>query len=160
MIHDEIAAVVANWLRNSCSEKFPVSFMNLVSTAGEVPDVVGFNSSHSVIVEVKVSRADFKKDASKFWRQNPEFAMGDFRFYACPVDLIKAEEVPDKWGLLWVNEKGKVIVAKQILTGNINYTNPNRFKKDLQKERGIMYSALRRIFLHDKNVMGTIKAKK
>ena len=61
----------------------------------------------SFIVECKTSRSDFKRDASKPFRMNPEDSCGNWKYYLCPENLIRPDELPDKWGLIYVNEKGK-----------------------------------------------------
>ena len=66
----------------------------------------------SVLVECKISRADFKKDFSKSFRIEPEQGIGNWRYYMCPTDIIKIDEIPEKWGLIYVNEKRKLKVIK------------------------------------------------
>lgn len=67
--------------------------------------VDGFCIRHGFffVVESKVSRADFLADAKKSFRKNPEEGVGNYRYYACPEGLIKPEELPPKWGLIYVN---------------------------------------------------------
>ena len=69
----------------------------------ENPDAIGWryswgNASNegSVLVECKTSRADFKKDFSKSFRIEPEQGIGNWRYYMCPTDIIKVDEIPDK----------------------------------------------------------------
>ena len=61
----------------------------------------------SVVVECKISRADFFADREKPFRKNPELAMGCERFYLAPQGLIAAHELPAKWGLL--ESKGREV---------------------------------------------------
>lgn len=77
--------------------------------AGESPDAFGFGGSSSQLIEVKVSRSDFLSDKKKYWRKHPEHGIGRFRSYLCPEGLIKESDLPKYWGLLWINEKGKII---------------------------------------------------
>lgn len=78
---------------------------------GEMPDAIGLraanNSPESVVVEAKVSRTDFLADRFKPHRA-PGQGMGSFRYFICPEGLIQPEEVPEKWGLLWVSHRGTV----------------------------------------------------
>jgi hypothetical protein len=67
----------------------------------EIPDALGFTNWHSVLVECKISRSDFFADGKKVFRREPQRGMGNFRFYLCPAGLVKAEEVPDPWGLVY-----------------------------------------------------------
>lgn len=143
--HSDLCQIAARWLKNSCKERCPVVFTEIVTQASETPDVIGFNATHSVMIEVKVSRSDFLADRKKFQRIFPEMGVGDFRFYCCPENLIRVDEVPEKWGLIWVNAKGRCVVVKDVFVGNINSASSNRFLKKYElAERQIMYSALRR----------------
>ena len=66
----------------------------------------------SIVVECKLSRADFLKDASKAVRQNPRSGMGQRRYYLCPPEVIQIRDLPPKWGLLWA-AKNTVTVKKE-----------------------------------------------
>lgn len=59
------------------------------------------------LIEVKTSRADFLADAKKSHRQcsTPDAALGNWRFYLCSEGLIEPAELPEKWGLLWADER-------------------------------------------------------
>lgn len=71
----------------------------LKTLESEEPDVLGFGSNqHSVLIEVKISRSDFLTDMKKSFRKNPDMGMGTQRFYFCPTNLIKQEELPNGWG--------------------------------------------------------------
>ena len=80
---------------------------------GERADAILFSLDASFLIETKISRADFIKDKEKDFRKKPERGMGDYRYFACPSGLIKPEELPDKWGLIYVDEKlrGEIIVG-------------------------------------------------
>jgi hypothetical protein len=70
-------------------------------TSGEMPDAIGWKKAcHSVMVECKVTRADFLVDREKPWRQKPGRGVGSERFYLAPPGLIKMDELPAGWGLL------------------------------------------------------------
>lgn len=78
---------------------------------GEVPDAIGFRASGwedgSVVVEVKTSRSDFLADKKKPHRQDGK-GMGNWRYFLCPENVIRVDELPSGWGLLWVNTRGHV----------------------------------------------------
>ena len=85
----------------------------------ENPDAIGWRYGWglceyegSILMECKTSRADFKQDFKKKFRINPNEGIGNWRFYVCPTDVIKPEELPEKWGLIYVDEKRrtKIIV--------------------------------------------------
>jgi hypothetical protein len=66
-----------------------------------MPDAIGWKQAcHSVLVECKVSRADFLVDHEKPFRVKPEKGVGSERFYLTPPGLVKTEELPTGWGLL------------------------------------------------------------
>ena len=70
---------------------------------GELPDAMGWKKAcHSVLIECKVTRADFLADRAKPVRQNPEKGVGAERYYLAPRGLIRLEELPRGWGLLEV----------------------------------------------------------
>ena len=51
-------------------------------------DAIGWKRAcHSVLVECKISRADFLADRDKPFRQKPEFGVGSERFYLVPEGL-------------------------------------------------------------------------
>lgn len=75
---------------------------------GECPDAFAWGGSSTQLIEVKVSRNDFLSDNKKLWRKNPSYGIGKYRSYLCPANLIKTEELPERWGLLYIDEKGKI----------------------------------------------------
>ncbi|MGE4296810.1 MAG: hypothetical protein AB7E47_02175 [Desulfovibrionaceae bacterium] len=96
------------WLRNRCS----VAFAELVTIAGEIPDGWGYSADGSILVECKATRSDFLADAKKIYRRLPEKGMGNHRYFLCPPDLIKPEELPASWGLLYCYPKQIKVVVK------------------------------------------------
>ena len=79
---------------------------------GEVPDVIGWAGTGSVMIECKASRADFLRDATKPSRKKPALGMAHRRYYLCPAGVLKVEDMPPRWGLLWA-EKNRVIVQRE-----------------------------------------------
>ena len=71
----------------------------------EQPDAIGWRDGVSILIECKASRADFLSDKNKPFRSDPESGMGDWRFYLCPKDVIRPEDLPPGWGLLYATEK-------------------------------------------------------
>ena len=66
-----------------------------------MPDAIGWKRAcHSVVVECKVSRADYLADREKPFRQESHLGMGCERFYLAPAGMIRPEELPAGWGLL------------------------------------------------------------
>jgi hypothetical protein len=98
MTHDKLVARAVAWLRSyGCG----IVLSEQSCASGETPDAIGWKRGcHSVIVECKISRADFLIDQAKPFRQKPEKAMGCERFYLVPDGLLRPDEMPDGWGLL------------------------------------------------------------
>lgn len=113
--HAALCAIAAKWLRFPNSRgghgcQVALSEPRTGFLAGEIPDAIGFRVSEpgtgSVMVECKVSRADFLADARKPCRG--AVGMGLYRYYLCPEGILAPDDVPERWGLLAVNKRGTV----------------------------------------------------
>lgn len=143
--HQELVDIAHKWVlkKTSCG----VAFKELRTCAsnGETPDVIGFGAwCHSVLVECKASKSDFLADKKKSFRKDPSLGMGTQRFYCCPAGMISKEEIPEGWGLVYVNDKMKPECVYSPYIGNIGERNKG-FQKNIKAEHELMYSALRRI---------------
>lgn len=114
--HKELCIIAATWLKNTL--KCTIS-INEPKGIKENPDAIGWKFTYgttakegSILVECKTSRSDFKADAKKLFRQEPTKGIGNWRYYMCPEGIISESELPDKWGLAYVTDKGKVKVIK------------------------------------------------
>lgn len=119
--HRELCRIGANFLKRSESANGHGCHFVIVEPAsyGENPDVFGIRHgtesnyrTGTILIEVKTSRPDFLKDKKKKHRQKPETGIGKWRYYLCPENLILAEEVPDRWGLLYVTPGGQLKIIK------------------------------------------------
>lgn len=98
MTHAQLVEKAVRWLR---SYRCGVVLSEQACTSGEMPDAIGWKKAcHSVMVECKVTRADFLVDREKPWRQKPERGVGSERFYLTLPGLIKVQDLPTGWGLL------------------------------------------------------------
>ncbi len=98
MTHAQLVRKAVVWLR---AYRCGVVLCEQACASGEVPDAIGWKRAcHSVLVECKISRADFFCDRDKPWRQKPKTGVGCERFYLAPAGLIRAQELPEGWGLL------------------------------------------------------------
>jgi hypothetical protein len=135
MTHAALVRKAVEWLR---SYRCGVVLSEQACVSGEMPDAIGWKRAcHSVLVECKISRADFLADRAKPFRQKPDSAVGCERFYLAPRDLIRADELPSGWGLLELyNRKIEMIRAS---------------KKNLRSEEGfrcemnLLLASLRRV---------------
>src|SRR4051812_17606647 len=109
MQHSTLVATGVRWLSRRCS----VVLYEFATKADENPDVIGWApEAGSIVIECKVSRADFLSDAKKTVRKSYRAGMGQRRYFLCPADLIQVKDLPPKWGLLWAL-KGQVIVKRE-----------------------------------------------
>lgn len=98
MTHAQLVEQAVRWLR---SYRCGVVLSEQACVNGEMPDAIGWKRAcHSVLVECKVTRADFLADRAKPFRQEPEKGVGSERFYLTPFGFVKPEELPAGWGLL------------------------------------------------------------
>ena len=85
------------------------SSVELVCCGCELTDVWATNRDVSCVIEVKTSHADFLNDKKKFSRSERAeklgYQMGNYRYYLCPEGIIKEDELPEGWGLLYWNGK-------------------------------------------------------
>lgn len=94
-----------------------LSAVELVCYGAELTDVYATNRETSTIIEVKVSHVDFLNDQKKYARskeaEDAGHQIGNFRYYLCPEGIIKPDELPIGWGLLYWNGKkiDKVVPA-------------------------------------------------
>lgn len=98
MTHAQMVDLAVAWLRRY---RCGIVLSEQACASGEVPDAIGWKGKcRSVVVECKISRADFLADRGKPFRQDPEIALGCERFYLAPAGLIAPPELPPGWGLL------------------------------------------------------------
>lgn len=147
MTHNELCARAVKWLKGSKGCSVSISEMMACTPWGEIPDAIGFRSNYSVLVECKTSRADFLTDKKKLFRERPNRGMGTYRFYMCPPGLIQIDDLPEKWGLLYVHAK-RIQHVHGPLKSNIDYHDGEwEFNRHSKSEIALLVSALRRVGL-------------
>ena len=100
MTHAKLVELAVGWLRRY---RCGVVLSEQACVSGEMPDAIGWKKAcHSVLIECKVSRADFLADREKPFRRKPEEGVGCERFYLAPRGLIRVDELPAGWGLIEV----------------------------------------------------------
>ncbi|MBI6727323.1 hypothetical protein YA0089_27285 [Pseudomonas viridiflava] len=146
-LHKLLCKKGASWFR---SKGFPIAAPGISTHwTKEKPDVVSFRSNCSAIIECKTTRGDFLADAKKPFRSSG--GVGTYRFYLCPVDLIKIDELPLGWGLLYFD--GKKVIEVVCPMGNLwphqNSSDSlwDHFKhpSDVWVERSMMFALMRRM---------------
>ena len=73
----------------------------------ETPDAIGWNGGSSILVECKISRSDFFRNADK---PSHRAGMGMQRYFMVPAGLVAAPDMERfaEWGLLYVRDSGNV----------------------------------------------------
>lgn len=98
MTHPQLVQKAVEWLRRY---RCGVILSEQACASGEMPDAIGWKRAcHSVLVECKISRADFLADREKPFREKSRLGMGCERFYLAPSGLLRGDELPKGWGLL------------------------------------------------------------
>jgi hypothetical protein len=137
--HARLVEHAVHWLRSYY--KCGVVLSEQYCATGEVPDVIAWKGfCRSVLVECKVSRADFLADAAKPFREHPEEGMGCERFYLAPAGVIRREDLPKHWGLLELRAREIHMAVKP---GRIDLRSPAA----LMKEMNLLLASLRRVEL-------------
>lgn len=128
--HDRLVQVASKWLCRTCS----IVITELVSSAFEAPDALGWQGGRSMLVECKTSLSDFKSDAKKPFRTNPEMGLGVSRYFLTPPNLVTISDLPQGWGL--IEDHGKRI--KMLRASDV-------FRSNRITEVEILLSLVRRI---------------
>lgn len=109
MQHATLVQTGVRWLRQKCS----VVLYEFSVVRGESPDVIGWGSgAGSCLIECKLTRADFLRDAQKKTRKKPGEGMGHRRYYMSPPEVIGVQDLPPKWGLLWVSGRQVTVMRE------------------------------------------------
>lgn len=103
--HAELVSRASRWLKNSCGCSAVLSEIRAFTSSGECPDAIGWRSNYSILVECKTSRSDFLADKKKHFKSDPQRGVGTYRFYLCMPGIIKPEDLPEGWGLLYAEPR-------------------------------------------------------
>jgi len=134
--HAQLVSKAVEWLRRyGCG----IVLSEQACVSGEMPDAIGWKGAcRSVIVECKLSRADFLADRAKPFRQDPTLGLGCERWYLTPPGLLAADDLPQQWGLLELRA-GKAQVGAKAGRGN------QRSPTGLLYEMNLLLASLRRV---------------
>lgn len=135
MTHAQLVEKAVGWLR---AYRCGVILSEQACASGEMPDAIGWKrASHSVLIECKLSRADFLADRIKPFRQQQELGLGCERFYLTPPGLLQIKELPPGWGLLEVRRRKVEIVGRS--------ARDLRTAAGLAYEMNLLLASLRRV---------------
>lgn len=175
--HRDLCEIGARFLKRPASQNGHGCHFVIVEAScyGENPDVFGVRHGYeyqakedgtfsgafdvgSILIEVKTSRSDFLVDAKKKPRQYPETGVGKWRYYLCPTGLIREDELPAQWGLIYVNSRGHCEIVKGALSVKFKHSGGYRYrnltesfaqyafpKRNVQNEQNILTMALARL---------------
>jgi hypothetical protein len=135
MTHAQLVEKAVEWLR---SYRCGVILSEQACVSGEMPDAIGWKrASHSVLIECKISRADFLADRDKPFRQESELGLGCERFYLTPPVLLDPRELPPGWGLLEFRKRKVEVVRRS--------ARDLRTASGLAYEMNLLLASLRRV---------------
>lgn len=139
MTHAELVERAGKWLKNT--RRCTIVAMEITTTTtSESPDAIGWKGPRdSTVVECKTTRADFNRDRNKAFRRYWDMGMGQRRFYMTPPGLVKPDELPEGWGLLYCHPKKVEVVLETPL---VRYS-PEVTFNDVH----VLYSMVRRALI-------------
>lgn len=141
IIHKNLKDLALKWLKTKvidivCPE---VDFYNIKCVA----DVVGINYKRKEvrIIEIKSSKKDLIRDKKLFNEETSYFYHSHYVYIMCPKEVIKIEDIPKGYGLIWVDENEKIKVIKKPIK------NKSRLKTMFETTLRISTKKLTNIFL-------------
>ena len=136
--HKLLVDRAVKWLKNTLHCRVVLSELVAYTHSRETPDAIGWVNGLCILVECKASMSDFKADQKKAARADGHPALGDWRFYLTPPDLIVGPQAG--WGLYEVH--GTRVVWKS----GEKYANAKRapFEGCKRSEIAMLVSALAR----------------
>jgi len=135
MTHAQLVQRAVAWLRH---DRCGIVLSEQACASGEMPDAIGWKGAcRSVVIECKISRADFLADLQKPFRQKPELGLGCERFYLTPAGLLRGDKLPTGWGLLEC--QGRSIRMVRQSAKNL------RSARGFRHEMNLLLASLRRV---------------
>ncbi len=135
MTHAELCQLAVAWLRRPHSRGGHACQAAVAETRtgwdGEVPDAIGYRFTGSaedgtIVLECKVSRADFLADRHKPHRTAG--GVGNWRYFMAPEGLISVDDLPERWGLITVNSRGHLKTVRGV------YQDSNYYQQDERRQ--------------------------
>jgi hypothetical protein len=104
----------------------------------EIPDALGFqNDGRSILIECKVSKADYLADRKKLFRQAEYLGMGNEMYFLIPYGVIEKKDYPEKWGVLIYHPGGMIRMEQK----------PECFETNKAAEVALLTAVVRRLKL-------------
>lgn len=153
MTHEQLVVAGAKWIKRVW--RAPVVATELVTSAMETCDVIGWNShGRSIVLEAKTSIADFKADLKKPFRKFARAGVGDYRYFITEPGLLRGALLPDGWGLLEVGANVQILLRSHAADcycrevekkRNVDYCSPAFRFKAMHNEALMLMSICRRL---------------
>lgn len=162
MTHDHLVEKASNFLKYKKNCSVVLKEFCAATKGGENPDVLGWKGGTSYMVECKTSRSDFLADRKKNCRKfNPNneywnrYGVGVYRYYFMPTGLVDPDEIPDNWGLVYLDGRSYTEVissdisyhAKDKINDEARYNEPTM--ESLKNEILTLTSLVRRLSEND-----------
>lgn len=136
----------------SIYNNYDYKLFNIYVFGMEVDFFAMSKSGYAIEIEIKISKADFKKDFEKKDKHgryaDKSFSLKPNRFmYACPYGLIDVSEVPEYAGLIYIGThdyNSTIIKEPPLLHKKKHMENINFVKALLNKYRYRYYDILRK----------------
>ncbi|WP_017461357.1 hypothetical protein [Dyella ginsengisoli] len=112
LTHGQLCQIGARWLRGR--GRCPIVLTEFACQLTEQPDVLGLRNAgqDSLLIEAKASRSDFLADKRKPHRSDRAIeALGSYRWYLCEPDVIRVQDLPERWGLLYASRNRVQLIA-------------------------------------------------
>lgn len=111
-VHKHLKKIALHFLKSKVTDLIAteVEFNN----AWSVADAVGLNLKRREVrvIEVKATKGDFTRDTKLFGDKTSYFYHAHYSYIMCPENIIKPEEVPYGYGLIWVDENDVCNIVK------------------------------------------------
>jgi len=76
--------------------------------------MLNYRGRYATEVEIKISKSDLKRDGKKWHSHDHNYNYIKYLYFAMPIKMKGCEEfVQENAGILWVDNKGKVEVARK-----------------------------------------------
>jgi len=115
IVHAHLKIIAVNYLKTKVTDLVAteVKFINAYSIA----DAVGLNLKRREVrvIEVKATNADFIRDKKLFGAKTSYFVHAHYSYIMCPTGVIKPTDLPHGYGLLYVNDRDEIEIAKKPL---------------------------------------------
>lgn len=133
MSHDKLVEKATNFLKYQKNCSVVLKEFHAATRGGERPDVLGWKGGTSYMIECKTSRGDFRADRKKSCRKfNPnnkywnKYGVGVYRYYFVPEGLIEPTEIPNNWGLVYLDGRS----YKEVISSDVSYHAKNKINEE------------------------------